>query len=745
MHTHRPLRPISPRAVALAAVLALVGVAAPGAAQPTPDAGVGPAASDPGPTDPGAAAAATTGADDPDADGDVLDLRAPPGDGDLLSGSAPAAGEISYENPLVGYVVVTGSRRRQRDASALATVSILRRDVIAAVPYFFLGDLLALIPGVDARWGMMQRYYVGIRGLGSTTALNSRLLLLWDGVPMNDPFTGELSAGHFLPLVDVDRVEVIRGAGSTMYGANAFSGVVNVVTRDPIDLEPEEGVHARAGLGSDMTSRLQLGGDQQVGPVHVGASVESFQTDGPFPLVERATPTGPDVFKNDDVRSLAAETHLGWKGVQVRAQLVTGERGKPGTFITDSQGLARSCATCHSTTESGRGEKYPATPHSCGTCHAAPHDREDTTRGGVAVSVNRWLGSGYRLGAQLYDNEYRSHFTSTKESDFLGLYTEELDLAQRAAGGGINLGRSSARNHFLVGTELRYTAAASQLLATPAGASDASMLNQAAYLEDELHPRPWLALVVGARGDYSEDFGFAFSPRGGVVVKPAEHVNLRLGASRAFRNPSLSELYVAERRGRYQVAGNPELAPEWITSFELGANAAFEVGQLMLRVSSVTFLNRTTDLIGIEATSRDRATFVNQDAATVWGEEVELESELATRPVVRLSANYSYQHAVDADGERLSYAPRSKGNVLLMVRWDHAALLVRGRIAGPRRDEMQVDLPTYATLDVAARTALGSGLGLELSATNLSGDDHPESLGIPRRARSFFASLTYGK
>ena len=562
---------------------------------------------------------------------------------------------------------------------------------------------------------------------------------------MNDPFTGELSAGHFVPLVDVDRVEVIRGAGSTMYGANAFSGVVNVVTRDPVDLTADEGVRARAGLGSDRTSRLQLGGDQALGPAHVGASVESFRTDGPFPLVERATPQGPDVFKNDDVQSLSAEAHLAWQGVQVRGQLVTGDRGKPGTFITDAQGLSRSCATCHSTTESGRGEKYPATPHSCGTCHAAPHDREHTTRGNVAVLVNRYLGSGYRLGGQLYDNESRTRYTSTKESDFLDLYTEQLELMQRAAGAGLNVGHSSARNHLLVGGELRYTAAASQLLLTPAGGTDASMLNQAVYAEDEAHPWPWLALVVGARGDHSSEFGFAFSPRGGVVVSPAEHVNLRLGASRAFRNPSLSELYVVERRGRYQVRGNADLAPEWITSLELGANAAFAVGDLMLRVSSVTFHDRTTELIGIEAVARDQATFVNGGGATVWGEELEVESELASQPRVRIGANYSYQHAEDADGEALPYAPSHKGNLLVTVQWAQASLLVRGRLAGPRRDEMQIDLPGYATLDVAARTSLGSGLGLELAATNLGGDDHPESLGIPRAGRSFFASLTYGE
>ncbi|HTM22820.1 MAG TPA: TonB-dependent receptor plug domain-containing protein, partial [Kofleriaceae bacterium] len=220
-----------------------------------------------------------------------------PDGGNLLAGkpddAAPEPAQtISFEDPLTGYVVVTGVKRRQRTTAALATISIINRDQVQSVPYLYLGDLLAMLPGVDARWGMMQRYYVGLRGLGSTTALNSRALLLWDGVPMNDPFTGELAAGHFVPLVGVERIEVIRGAASTMYGANAFSGVVNVVTRDPTELVPREGSAASLLMGSFLTSRLQAIADQNLGGTHVGASVEGFTTDGPFPRVQRTTPVG---------------------------------------------------------------------------------------------------------------------------------------------------------------------------------------------------------------------------------------------------------------------------------------------------------------------------------------------------------------------------------------------------------------------------------------------------------------------
>ena len=682
---------------------------------------------------------ASGGADEPDG-------------GNLLSGGGGAADtqpghEISFEDPLSGYVVVTGVKRRQRTTAALATISILTIDQVQAAPYLFLGDLLGMLPGVDARWGMMQRYYVGLRGLGSTTALNSRALLLWDGVPMNDPFTGELSAGHFVPLVGVERIEAIRGAASTMYGANAFSGVVNVVTRDPTELVPREGTAASLLMGSFLTSRLQVQADQNLGGTHVGASVEGFSTDGPFPRMQRTTPLGLTEFKNDAVDSIAGEVHVARAGAQLRAQYVYGERGRPGTFIADSLGHLRSCDTCHSPTEWGQGEKYPATAHSCGNCHAAPWDRETMQRGSVALLYDRPLGGGIKVSARAYHHEYRTLYRTMREDDFLTMTEERIDLAQRASGAEVHVAHSwRDRNHFVVGSDVRRTSAASQMLETPAPASDdhASFTNVGAFAENELGLGSRIAVTGGVRLDASDAFDLSLSPRAGVVLHPLERLTLRAQGARAFRNPSLSELYVLERRGRYTVRGNPDLQPEWMTSLETGVNYSFAPrDQLLVRLAAVGYRNETTDLISIAGTSGDTATFVNLDPVVIHGVELESEVELQNEPRLKAFANASLQHARDQDGDKLAYAPDLKGNVGFNATRGRWGFLVRMRVVGPRTDDMLIELPGFGTIDVSAQADLGHQLLLQLWANNLGDEDAQESLGIPRAGRSFFVTVGF--
>lgn len=680
--------------------------------------------------------AASGGADEPDGG----NLLSGDGNGDGDAGPAP---EISFEDPLSGYVVVTGVKRRQRTTAALATISILTVDQIQAVPYLFLGDLLGMLPGVDARWGMMQRYYVGLRGLGSTTALNSRALLLWDGVPMNDPFTGELSAGHFVPLVGVERIEAIRGAASTMYGANAFSGVVNVVTRDPTELVPREGTSASLLMGSFLTSRLQARADQNLRGTHVGASVEGFTTDGPFPRMQRTTPLGLTEFKNDAVDSVAGEVHVARAGVQLRAQYVYGERGRPGTFIADSLGHLRSCDNCHSPTEWGQGEKYPATAHSCGNCHAAPWDRETVQRGNVALLYDRPLGSGIKTSVRAYHNEYRTRYRTMREDDFLTMTEERIDLGQRASGAEVHLAHSlRERNHFLVGADLRRTSAASQMLLTPGGDDHADFVNVGAFAENELGLGSRIAITGGARVDASDDFDTSVSPRAGVVLRPLERLSLRVQGARAFRNPSLSELYVLERRGRYTVRGNPDLQPEWMTSLETGASYSFAPrDRFLVRLAGVGYRNQVTDLISIAGTSGDTATFVNLDPVVIHGVELESEVELQGEPRMKAFANGSLQHARDRDGDTLAYAPGLKGNLGFHASRGGWGFLARLRVVGPRTDDMRIQLPGFATLDVSAQADVGHRMLLQLWINNLGDEDAQESLGIPRAGRSFFLTL----
>jgi outer membrane cobalamin receptor len=648
--------------------------------------------------------------------------------------------QLPLEQLLQEEVVRTGSKREQASSVSLSTVSVITKDEIELSPDFYVGDMLAYVPGLDVRWGKMQRLYVGTRGLGGT-ALNSRMLLLWDGLPLNDPFTGELSLGHFVPMVDVERIEVIRGPGSTMYGANAYSGVVNVITS-----QEAKGVRASALFGSNFTSRLQAAYAQPVGPVKLSTSVEAFRTDGPFPSVSRFLENEMEWVKNDDVKNVNVGFNAAYKGIRLSARYTWGERGRPGTFTTDRRtGNIVPCQTCHiEQAPYGKGAQYPATDQSCGTCHMAPRDRETTHRGNVSLSFERALGKGFMVSALAYHNEYRTSYKIYKSPGFLERPVEEgLEIAQRSTGADAYVSHAYKKiNTLVVGLSGRRYEVASDLLITEGGNHNAEA-EVAVYAEDEIRPLKWLSITGGARLDYNSRFGVAVSPRGGIVLSPFERFALRGSIGRAFRNPSPSELYVAEKRGKYLVQGNPDLSSEWITSIEGGVTYAIPIREAVLRVSGLYFWDRATDLVSFRATSVDEARFFNLGSVTGQGTEVEATLELA-KPKLKVFASYSYQRVRDDEtGVALPYAPESKASGGFYGKVGPVGGLLRARLVGERSDDLGIKLPMFATLDASVQVNVWKGLTLALWMKNLSGSEYQESLGIPAAGRSFFLSVGY--
>src|SRR6185436_6688232 len=154
-------------------------------------------------------------------------------------------------------VVVTASRAEGVTTSGAAPVSILTSSDLALLPPAPLDDALKTVPGFSlfrrttSRAANPTTQGAGMRGLSASGA--SRALVLADGVPLNDPFGGWVYWSR-VPAAAVDRVEVMRGSGSDLYGADAVAGVVQVLTRKPgdgsvkVDLEGASHGTARASL-----------------------------------------------------------------------------------------------------------------------------------------------------------------------------------------------------------------------------------------------------------------------------------------------------------------------------------------------------------------------------------------------------------------------------------------------------------------------------------------------------------------
>ena len=136
---------------------------------------------------------------------------------------------------------------RQPVDKAPGAVSVITSSSIEKAPARFLTDILMTVPGLDVRRDNFGDYYLSVVGLGDDP---SNILVMIDGHRFNDVFTGR--ALYDLPVDGIERVEIIRGPGSALYGTNAMAGGINIITKRP------EGLQAGAGIGSFDTKKANV-------------------------------------------------------------------------------------------------------------------------------------------------------------------------------------------------------------------------------------------------------------------------------------------------------------------------------------------------------------------------------------------------------------------------------------------------------------------------------------------------------
>jgi hemoglobin/transferrin/lactoferrin receptor protein len=175
--------------------------------------------------------------------------------------------EESFRQMQAKQVVVTASKREQSVADVPLTLSVIPAEELEGTGQFTLCDAVQYFPGLECRRGAMRKAAVSARGLGSNF-LSNRLLLLNDGRPETDPWTGIFYPDETTPMTNLKQIEVIRGPGSALYGSNAFSGVINLIQRGPDDLMRggrPYGVDFRVLGGQNNTYRLQTTAAGKVG------------------------------------------------------------------------------------------------------------------------------------------------------------------------------------------------------------------------------------------------------------------------------------------------------------------------------------------------------------------------------------------------------------------------------------------------------------------------------------------------
>ncbi len=514
---------------------------------------------------------------------------------------------------------------------------------------------------------------VSLRGVGSTGA--SRTLVLWDGVPLNDPFGGWIYWTR-VPSEEVDRAEVVRGATTSVFGDRTMSGSVALFTR------PAEPMRLSLGMegGNLGTIQPSAGFSHVIQKIGISGFVRAFDTDG-YLIVpkERAGRIDTAAGVRFVAGAFKADYSTAKDRISLKVDVLTEERANGTPFQTNSTSL--------------------------GTLGA------NYSRDFGAASLG---GIGYHSRQQ-----YHQRFSSLAADRNSERLTSYQSVPSEAVGGGGYLKAKPGRFNWTVGTDVQRVEGTSTETVIPTGLRvGGGTQTQTGVFGQGDAKLGKLQLFFGSRGQYAGKAGNFYQPSGGLAYA-AGPFRWRASAYRSFRAPTLNELYREFRAGNTTTQANPNLRAEKLWAVESGLDYRGEL--FNARVGG--FYKEIGDLITNVTLSSSAAAVVRQRrnaaAATVRGVELELEKRYKQ---FRFESSYLMANSRFVTRERLPQVPKHQGTA--QVTWYGRKTLVS---ASMRSSALQFEddrntqlLPGFALFQLSARQDLWKGLKATLAIENLA-------------------------
>jgi iron complex outermembrane receptor protein len=536
-----------------------------------------------------------------------------------------------------------------------------------------------------------------------------------------------------MPLENVARIEVIRGPGSALYGADAFSGVINVITKSASDLDgTESGI--RIGSFNSRNVWIQHGG--KLGVLDSAFYLGAGNTDGQKGVIQKdvLSATGPI---NAERKMIDARTDLAYEEWRIRAAYQKRELG-------GGSGLAGSLDP------NGRG-------HSSRAYLDLSYEKADWAPNwdvsGVAGFYNNKEKAdpayllypagipGFPDGVIAKPGHAEQHSHASISAFYTGFEQHRVRI-----GTGIRV-----EDMYAVEETKNYD---EHGLPLASGLTDATgnpllvyMLPHKRHLsyvfiQDEWNVAKDWALTAGVRHDRYSDFGGTTNPRLALVWDAAYNVVVKIMHGTAFRAPSFSELYSINNP---VTVGSPSLKPETITTNEL----AFSWQATTKLQTSLNFFSYEMRNIIIPVAAN------YQNSGDQTGRGFELESTLDASNIVRLTGNFSFQHSVDeATSQDAGMAPHRR--LFGRADWRFAPFWQMGttinHVAGRMREpgDPRAQVPDYTTVDLTLRREkFVEGLDARAMVTNLFNQKAWEptfkSVGmlsdLPLAGRAFYIQL----
>ncbi len=621
-------------------------------------------------------------------------------------------------------VLVTATRISTALEDSPADSIVLPDQQLAATPAVELDDVLRKVPGFtlfrrsSSRTANPGTQGVSMRGVGASGA--SRALVLVDDVPLNDPFGGWVYWDR-VERESISDVEVVRGGGdASLYGSSAMGGVIQFRTREP----EQTAIAAEGSWGSENTPEGSLWAGTRLGGWTGSVATDLFRTNGYIPVIESA---------RGAVDAPANSRH----------ELTTVELGRH--LGQDSRIFARG-----SYFDEGR---HNGTVLQLNTTH-------------LGEFTSGWDYNDHRIGtisARIFGlfESFHQTFSAVSADRNSESLTVDQHVPSQALGGSGQWSRSLGRMHTIVaGFEMREVHGQSiDAVSVGTNLSGGRERTERIFAEDILQLNPKLIANLSLGYDHWSDFDArliqirsnvptttiypertsdALNPRASLLYRLSGHTSLTASGYRAFRAPTLNELYRSFRQGNAITQSNPALSAERLTGVEAGVRQSLAADRLSLR--GTFFWNDITSGIVNVTESVDPVTHLitrkKLNVSRLLSTGVNLDGEFRISQSFQLAGGYQFAHSVVSS---YSPPPNLSGNPSLTGNWipevPHQQFTLQARYVNPKivtatvqgtfvgqqfeDDVNSMLLKKYFTVDLYLGRELGHGVEIFAAAENL--------------------------
>jgi iron complex outermembrane recepter protein len=615
------------------------------------------------------------------------------------NGSEPSLEDLldtALVNPPSNVDVSTASKFSQRIKKAPSAVRVISRDDIQLFGYRSLGEILRSMPGLYTSDDGLNTF-LGARGVAIPGDYNTRVLILIDGIRLNNNVFDSAFVGNEFPLdVDlIDRVEYVPGPGSAIYGNNAFLGVVNVLTRGAASLR---GAEASLEYGSFNTSKLRASVASRLeNGMEYLFSASQFYRGGPShpAYMDYAVPApefkGDPAIDGDLSRYLFAKLSMG--GLQLTGALSSREKTGPVLFGSEGSPLL----------SIKNGQSLSQNQHSL---LGLTYDFDVLVDWNMQARLN-YHYEEYNGSYPFYVDPKTSYVT--KENISGRWWDAEIHaLYNKLAGHKILLGAEGRLNSELFIEN--YINGFHDFSQNPQSSS-----HYAFFAQDEYDLSDTMTLIAGLRYDHTE-YGNHLNPRLGLIWNPYDKTNIKLLYGSAFRNPNFFEQF--HNKASQFIDANSEK----ITTLELVAEHYLTPST---KLNASIYHYEMSDLIGLLGSEYGNI-YVNLDKVVSAGLEAELEQRFDFGIQAKLA--YSLQKTSFGDGDELFNSPRHLLNFKFLLpfadsRWKLGAEL--GYISS--REITDGELPAQWLANMTLNGEISKNCSLSLSIHNLGDVSYREA------------------